>query len=90
MLINRLNARNALERKIALKSNKKIKDELKIVFDTRTANCLASIGIRSLDQVRQKVLEDGISWLDKVPRLGKVSKIKVLKSINYNYNKPTN
>ena len=63
--------------------------ELRESYDTRTANCLAAIGISSKAQIKEKVGFEGIGWIDKIPALGEVSKSKILKSIGYQYKKLT-
>jgi hypothetical protein len=69
--------------------HKKRLEELRETYDTRTANCLAAIGISSKAQIREKVGYEGIGWLDKIPSIGEKSKTKILESIGYTYKKPT-
>ena len=64
-------------------------EELRESYDTRTANCLAAIGISSKTQIKEKVGFEGIAWIDKIPALGEKSKTKILQSIGYEYRKPT-
>ena len=63
--------------------------KLRLTYDTRTANCLAAIGIYSVEQVKNRVTADGTDWLDKIPSLGEVSKVKILRSIGITYRKKT-
>ena len=64
-------------------------EELRLTYDTRTANCLAAIGISSKAQIKEKVGYEGVGWIDKIPALGEKSKTKILASIGHEYRKPT-
>ena len=63
--------------------------KLRLVYDTRTANCLGAIGVYSVEQVKNRVTAEGTDWLDRIPSLGEVSKVKILSSIGITYRKKT-